>query len=573
VPKRPSSSKESEPAAEGKVIALSRYRSQVSRGRRARRGDELFATPHPERAIRTLPPDEFFYVLTELGFPEALEVLQYGTPEQVRVTLDFTLWDRDTLSSEKTDEWLDLLVQAPHQALADWLHGLDVELLALIIRRRARIYDLSLEELPDESEGTFFNTPDGLFTLDLLGDEDQMLQTRRLLETLYRDDQNFTRKLLVGTRAELDTELEDLAYRWRSGRMADLGFTDFYEALEVYSELDPASVKVSEQASPRSRPLSDTDTDAGAESHLRMPGALAERLSGNSPFARAIGAITQPEELAEVHHALVALCNRALSADRVAPGDHETLSAVLGRVAATLDLAVEFLARGSEERAAAAVRSVPMVTIFRLGVSVIGKLRKLGLALGKQTPFARLGVAGHLFESEDAEVIAAVTRLRPLFPRRLESPAAPGERPFASLADVALTTAALERAGAAVALLHGLGVRAEVLAPPALAETGTELAALDHGVLARTALAHRLLGEAPAPFSPLPAARLEPLHQLLDSQDAGQLRRAVHALLAAAAPGGKLTPAMTAVADRWTASLAPLDPVLTTAGLSAPRPT
>jgi hypothetical protein len=168
-------------------------------------------------------------------------------------------------------------------------------------------------------------------------------------------------------------------------------------------------------------------------------------------------------------------------------------------------------------------------------------------------------------------VIAAVTRLRPLFPRRLESPPAPGERPFASLADVALATAALERAGAAVALLHGLGVRAEHLGPPVLDEAGVELAALDHGILARTALCARLLGGAPGPFHPFPAPQLEALHERLGAATAGDLRRDVHAILASAAPGGTLVPAMVAVADRWTASLVPLDSLLTTAGLSAPH--
>jgi hypothetical protein len=42
-----------------------------------------------------------------------------------------------------------------------WLRGLDIELVAFILRRRARIYDLSLEELPDEPEGTFLNTRTG----------------------------------------------------------------------------------------------------------------------------------------------------------------------------------------------------------------------------------------------------------------------------------------------------------------------------------------------------------------------------------------------------------------------------
>jgi hypothetical protein len=549
------------------VIALSRYRAQVSRGRRARRGEELFATPHPERAIQTLPPDEFFYVLAETGFPDALEILQYGTPEQVQGALDFVLWDRDRISDEHLDEWLGQLVQAPQPALAGWLRGLDIELVALILRRRARIYDLSLEELPDEEEGTFLNTPDGLFTLDLLGEPTQVSETAQLIDAIYREDRDFARRLLVGTRSEVDTELEDLAYRWRAGRMADLGFTDFYEALEVYSEIDPASVRIGAGPGPRVRPVVD-----GGESHLRLPGALVERLTGSSPFARALAAVTSPEELAEIHHALVALCNRTLSADRVTPGDQETLAVVLGRVASTLDLAVEFLARGSDERGAEAVRSVPLVRMFQVGVSLVGKVRRLGLALGKETPFARLRVSGQLFESEDAEVIAAVTRLRPLFPRRLESPPGPGERPFASLADVAAATAALERAGAALALLHGLGVRAEQLAPPALAESGVELAALDHGILARSALASRLLGGEPGPFRPFPATRLEALHERLAAATAGDLRRDVHAILASGAAGGSLSPAMVAVADRWTASLVPLDSLLTTAGLSAPHP-
>jgi hypothetical protein len=554
------------------VITLSRYRAQVSRGRRSRRTEELFATPHPERGIATLPPDEFFYVLAEAGFPDALEVLQYGTPEQVQGALDFVLWDRDQVSNEKLDEWLGALVQAPQPALAAWLRGMDVELVALILRRRARIYDLSLEELPDEPEGAFLNTPDGLFTLDLLGDETQMSETAQLIDALYRESRDFARRLLVGTRSEVDTELEDLAYRWRSGRMADLGFADFYEALEVYTEIDPASVRVGGALAPRVRPAA----EATAESHLRLPAALAERLTGSTPFARAIAAISAPEELAELHYALVALCNRALSADRVAPGDLEALSTVLGRVAATLDLAVEFLARGSDETAVAAVRTVPMMRLFQVGVSVIGKVRRLAVSLTRETPFARLGTGAHFFEAEDAEVIASVMRLRPLFPRRLESPPAAGERPFGSLLDVALATAALERAAAALALLHGLGIRAEQLTADALGLTEVDLAALDVGVLARTALGQRLLGGQPGPLRPLTAAALEQLDRKLEpaatsAPAVAAVTAAVQEILAGAAPGRTLTPAMKAVAERWTRSLLPLEPVLTTVGLSRPE--
>ena len=59
-------------------------------------------------------------------------------------------------------------------------------------------------------------------------------------------------------------------------------------------------------------------------------------------------------------------------------------------------------------------------------LTVISGSFSRAVALGV-TPFALLEVSGHLFEAEDAEVIASVTRLRPFFPRFLESPPAPGE--------------------------------------------------------------------------------------------------------------------------------------------------
>jgi hypothetical protein len=537
----------------GDVIALSRYRAQLHRGRRLRRTDEIFSTADPQGTIQALPGDEFFYLISELGFPDALEIFQLGSSEQVRTALDFALWDRDQLVDARADEWLAAMVEVPQGTFIHWWRGLDVELCAVLLRRRLRIYDLSVEEPPDEPEGMFLDTPDRLFTLDLLGEGEAPRVSARLIDAIYREDQQLARRLLIGVRSELDAEMEEMAYRWRSARMAELGFADLYEALEVYRELDPASVKVGGAPAERVRPAGESATNA-----LRLPTALAERLSaGGTPFARAVAGVTDADELGNLHFALVALCNRALSADRVRPGDDERVAAVLSRVSATLDLGVEVLARGSEERAVSAVRTVSLTTIFRVGVSVLGKIRRLALSLEKQTPLGRA-----FFEPEDAEVLAAVTRLRPLFPRRLENPPAPGERPFASLIDVAVATAALERTGAALLLLRGLGMQGEQLAA-----LGVETTELDTGVVARTLLVDRLGGSA-GPLRALPPAAVQEFRGAFVSQAA--LGERVRDLLTAAAPGKTLTPAMTAVAERWAAGLLPLEPVVTTAGLSRP---
>jgi len=549
------------PVSHGQVVALTRYRAQLERGRRSRRADSLFATADPVGAIRALPPDEFFYVLHELGFPEALEILVHGTAEQVQGALDLALWDRDQISTERADEWLAAIAQAPFETVGAWARSLDIELVALLIRQRARIYDLSLEEPPDEPEGVLFDTPDRLFTLELLGDEQTQRMTQHLVENLYRADQFMMRRFLVGMRSELDSELEQTAFRWRSGRMADLGFVDFYDALGVYRELDPASVQLEPGPVASTQPSDELATDT----HLRLPVLMADRLAGATPFARAVAGLTSAAEVTALHSGLVALCNRVLSADRVSPGDDPAVAAVLGRVAATLDLAVEFLSRGDEAAGVAAVRRVSVTKLFRLGVSLIGKLHKLARSLERDSPFAVLRPAIDMWEPEDSEVIGALTKLRPLFPCLLDRPPSTGERPFASLRDLAAATVAIERAGAALALVVGLGVRPEHVSPERLSVMGVaDPAVIDTGLLARTVLVQRLLGRGPGPVKPLPAQAVSSFKKQFNgsTQHIETMAKSAASVLQAAAPGGRFAPATEAVATRWLHGLAPLGPVL-----------
>jgi hypothetical protein len=516
-----------------------------------------------------LPGDEFYYVVQELGLDDALEVLVHATPEQIQTALDFAVWDRDQVSLAHLDHWLGALTHAPYETIGRWAKGLDVELLAFLLRKRARIYDLSLEELPDEPEGTLYETPDRLFALDFRGEEDEVRVTMQLVEALYRHDQEWARRILVGSRGELDVELEETALRWRAGRMADLGFEDFYEALEVYREIDPATVRAGEHPSDRVRPHLDDEPDGA----LRVPTALADRLGDSGHFARAVAGISSAEELANVHASLVALSNRVLSADRITPGDEEAMGPVLRRVSATLDLAVEFLARGNRDEAVRAVRTIPLVRLFQLGFSLGAKVRRLAVTLKRQTPFARMVPPLDLFEDEDAAVLDAVMRMRPLFPCTLDEPPAPGERPFAALADLGAATRAIERAGAAVALTLGLGLRPDAVEPAALAKLGVEPAALDTGVIGRTILARRLLGLGGPPLTPLSAAELEALTSRLGTPRPGaaaSLREALAPTLAAAWPG-PLSVGASSVVERWLDGLLHRAVVLGRGDAMAPR--
>ncbi len=536
-------------------------RGALEHHRGSRRVEALFAASDPVAAIRALPADEFFYVLHELGFPDALEVLIHGSAEQVQGVLDLAIWDDDRLSLERGTEWLAAIAQAPYETVGAWARGLDVELLALLLRQRTRVHELSEEqEAPADTEGTLFTTPDRLFALELLGDETTQRITQRLVEELYRADHEMMRRLLVGLKGEMDSELEETAFRWRSGRLADLGFVDFYEALEIYRELDPTSVRLSAAPSSPGR----TEDEAARV----LPLVMVDRLAGTTPFARAVAGLG-PDEAPKVHAALALLCNQVLSADRVSPGDDEAVAGVLGRVAATLDLALEYLNRRDQSEGTAVLRGLSLPLLFRVGVSLTGKLRKLARSLETRSPFARLRPQVDLWEPEDAEVLHAVGRLCPMFPRLLDAPPEAGVRPFGKLADLGKASAAVERAGAALALLLGLGLLPEHLAPERWDELGiTDPAELDAGLLARTILVRRLLGDESAGLAALSDVTVADFKQRFGNgpQETENMAKSGALILQGAAPGGRFNPASEAVATRWLQSLAPLGPVLHKAG-------
>jgi uncharacterized protein DUF6178 len=564
------------------VIPLSHFRAELGRGRRLRRADALLAERDLESAVRALPGDELYYVLHELGHESAGPILAAATAEQLQVVLDFAVWQRDRIVPDALAEWLEAMAHASPERIGRWLAGLDTELVALVVRRGASVYDLSQGGPPEEPEGTFFPTPDNLFVLDVVGirgddggaqsegnEDDRVAVIIRLIDSLYRSDKDLARRLLVAASSELDSELEETAYRWQRGRMADLGFADYYEALEVYRELDLGSIRIGDGQQPHLRSSVDAAETAGAA--LRVPTTLAQRLTdlGGSPFARAAQKLSAGGEIDELRFALVALTNRVLAADRIAPGDDDAVATTLGRLAATLDLAIERVAPGDDERAAAALRSIPLVRLFRAGVTMIGKVRRLALALGRSGPFGRQGLA--LAEADDATVLDAVTRLRPMFPRILDQPPSAGERPFQSLADLARAAAAVERAAAAQAMLRGLDIEPRDVAPgaPLLLESGADPAALDAGLLARTVLVKRLLasGRKTPKIAALDPLEVRAFGSKLRPERNGPpklpaaIEKQARALLASVAPPA-LAGAAAAVADRWIAGLAPLEPVL-----------
>ena len=410
------------------VIPLSRWRAALARARRGRKADAIMNEPDVEKLVPTLPVQELYYAIKEVGLADAADLVALATPAQIQGFVDLDVWDRDRFDVERLNAWIETLSEAGYEKLGQVIEALDPETVALWLQRQAVIHDLTMEQPPDEAEGHYFPTPDRFFLLDVLPGGEQGKALEHAIDWIYRYDLALGRRVIMSAKWELASDLEEYSWRWRQGRMADLGYVDFYEALSIYRYLDPASVKIDEKSFVMAPP--DTPSE--------LPAVLAGSLDEAGFFGKALATLPTDADVEKLHAALVLLINKAMAADLVDPGDMEHGKEALGRAVAYVGLGLEYLARGDVARAGQALTSVALERIFRIGVSLTLQLKTLTETLLKKVKPVDL-------EPPYEDVLLALARRRPEYPLALDEPAKSGTRAFSTLADVARAAAALEQ--------------------------------------------------------------------------------------------------------------------------------
>ena len=454
---------------------LQRLRAQLAGPRGYRRIDALLSSEDAAGAIASLTPNEVFELVHEVGFEDAQPLLELATPAQYQGCFDLEAWQKDELETVPLKPWLASLMETGFEKVGEVWGALDAELRALILQRQVRIWDVSLGEEPEEdNDNPIMATPDRFFMLELKGDDETQRLIQHLVEDLYRADADLARHTIMSARSEPPAELEETSYRWRCARLADLGYVDFYDALDLFRPLDADKVKIGEGSQ---------DNIAAEES--RMPLVVAEEVLGRSFLARALGSIDDPVVAERIEAALMVLVNKVLAAGRAKPGQGEVLRRGALYATATLSLGLETLSRSDLGRAHDALRSVSLQRMFRVGYTVTAKLARLAQALAPRSLTAG---------SPARELVAGLCSPRPLFSRAADEPSITGMRPFESLGDLRRAGELLGGLTLRIALVEGLGV--DVLAMGQAPEPRPDLDDHIRTALARAVVGSELRGEA-----------------------------------------------------------------------------
>jgi hypothetical protein len=395
-----------------------------------------------------------------------------ASPEQFRHFVDMAAW-RGPDEGPRTSEvlrWLRLAREgdADLARFRGQLWSLDIELLALALRRELRVHDLTEGEDPaPQNPGMAFYTPDRRFLLEFTGSS-EYAAVRQLIEDLYAEEPFGAGRLIESIRWEVPSELEESARRWRDGRLRDAGIPGFEEAVSFYAR--PA------QAEARAVP-------AAAGQALALP---------PRPLLDAALDLLSGEDLERAEEAAVYAANAAMVANKVPLDDSDEVRDALRDARSTLSLGLELISDGEAGRAARALADQPVRAIFQAGMGEAYRLQTRARRLAAQARLPQAQSTTVLDEPLES-VLQALLRQRPAF----HEPGQRRPRAFASRAEVARAEALLEEGEATIALLSALRI-----APPELGRQAEDSGlgpAVVKASLAVRALAERALrGE---PFS------------------------------------------------------------------------
>jgi hypothetical protein len=453
------------------LLDLRTVRKALREARGKQKRDLLLLADDPGKLVRSLPPEELYLALLDIGPDDAGEIVALSTPEQFRHFVDMSAW-RGGDEGPRTSEvlrWLRLSREGAgaggHARFRGQFSGLDVELLALVLRRGMTVHDLGedLDPQPKNPQLAFY-TADRRFLLEF-SSEAEFTAMRQLIEALYERDEGAAGRLIEATRWEQSAELEEAARRWRDGRLRDLGVPDFEEAISFY-------------ARPASRPAATPELPAQTQALTAPPrnllDAALELLSG--------------EELERAEESVVYAANAALVANRVPLDDADEVREQLADARSALSLGLELLSSGDPARASALLVEIPIRQLFQ---TAMGEAYRLQTRARKIAQAARLPQAqsATLLDEPLESVVQALLKARPVF----HEPGKRRPRAFASRADVAAADALLDEAEAMVALLAALGIAPSLLGRLA-DEAGLGPAALKASAAVRALIQSQLAG-------------------------------------------------------------------------------
>jgi hypothetical protein len=470
--------------------------------------DLILSAPEAERLVQSFSPETLFYTLKEIGQADAGDLLEMALPEQVKGLFDLDCWSKDRPNLDRMREWLEAMAEGGRRRIADALMELDLELVTLFLRQYVRVYRLDEAQAALDVLSRNVLQLDEQYVIEFVRRDNVLPLVQEFIEEVFERDYDYYASLLEEIYWGVEAELEEEAYAFRSARLSDRGFPDYYAAQDVFAYLNPRQfLEIRRNYETPSREDLLTDEELGAPEL-----SLVDSGPDTSLFNAALTAGFAANGKRQLRSEMALVTNQVLVARSIDFGDPAAVHEAVELTHHFLNLGLENLAAGDLRSAVEHLRDTHLKLLFRLGVSLTIDLRKRA-----QETVQKLGLAAErtnaitYLDTPYGEALEGFLQRMPRFFAGLEDRGAVVMRDFATMRDVHLGYAMLDQIEAIPALFAAIG-RIDLASPgfrSAVAGRDLKLSQILITTLVNSALDGRLAPE------PLAARRLNEIRAAL----------------------------------------------------------
>ncbi len=404
--------------------------------------DLILSAPEAERLVQSFSPETLFYTVKEIGSADSGDLLSLAVPEQIQGLFDLDCWTRDRPNLERMREWVEALTEGGRKRMAEGLMGLDLEMMALLLRQYFRVHRLDDPLTAADAPSDRFVQFDEHYLIEFQRHDAILQPLVDFLEEVFERDYTYFTALMEEVYWSVEAELEEEAYQFRRARLSDRGFPDFFDAQDVFAYLNPREFLKIRAA--HSAPARDNQV---REDEL-LPHGVAPVIPDTdlSLFNTALTAGFAAQGQRQLRSEMALVSNQVLVASAVDFGNLEAVRVAVEMTHHYLNLGLEHLAGGDLDTAIDHLRATHLKLLFRLGVSLTIDLRKRA-----EEVTARLGLdPAHgrdiaYLDSPYREALGGFLERRPRFFGGLDAGGSVTMRDFVSMRDLHLAYATLDQ--------------------------------------------------------------------------------------------------------------------------------
>ncbi len=394
------------------------------------RMEALLECQDTSAAVQALDPIEFYDLYHAVGPGDAMMLLEYASGEQFQMCLDLDIWRGDELRDDELTPWVEAMLACPDEKFQEFWSEIDPEVLGLYLHRNVHLYvseDKNDEvDIPDEESKNVAQSPDFTYWIAYQEDSDKAEMLRQLIDRMYAVlgiDKAWS--ALENMHFEMETDLEETAYHFRTERIREYGFMPKDEAAALFFNVD-----VQAESKRMRNEVSGELYVKAFHATSKLDSALAaidESPAADCYFGKIL---TRVQDLEAIRYQLLSMAQQIATVDGFQPHEDQGFEESMLLAVSYVSMGLEYASEHDDDLAERLLRHIALRRLFSLGYSLTEELhRKAKILISR----------GHLSIIEDQKMSLLTTAQRDAVEGMLldrPRPAASSLTPFVSLRDI-----------------------------------------------------------------------------------------------------------------------------------------